>query len=193
MNNLSELKHFLKVDHYRNFGTSKSSLYFKLVNKKYKLLFLFRVCQYLYLNREHNKLYRYFYRVLVVFYYGISEKLCIEIEPRTKIGIGLFLPHPNGIVINPEVIIGDNCTILQQVTIGNNGFKGINKLAILGDNVQIGAGAKIIGPCKIGNNVTIGANSVVTKDISDGEVVGGIPAKYLSKKIAKIYNEYIGE
>lgn len=193
MKNLSELRYFLKVDHYRNFGISKSSLHFKLFNKKYKLLFLFRVSQYLYLNKEHNILYKYIYKVVVNFYYSISDKLCIEIEPRTKIGIGLFLPHPNGIVINPEVIIGDNCTILHQVTIGNNGFKGMNELAILGDNVQIGAGAKIIGPCKIGNNVTIGANSVVIKDILDGEVVGGIPAKYLSNKIAKIYNEYIGE
>lgn len=193
MKNISELRHCLKADHYRNFGKLKSSLIFKLFNKKYKLIFLFRLSQYLFFQRDKNSLYKVLYKFVNIFYNNLCQRFAIEIDPRTKIGIGLFLPHPNGIVINPEVIIGENCTILQQVTIGNNGFKGINELAVLGNNVQIGAGAKIIGPCKIGNNVSIGANAVVVKDIDDDCVVGGIPAKIISKKIALIYNEYLGE
>ena len=95
--------------------------------------------------------------------------------------------------MNPNIVIGDNCTILHQVTIGNNSFKGVEKLAVIGNNVQIGAGAKIIGPCKIGSDISIGANSVVTKDISSGQVVGGVPAIVLSNKVADIYCQYLGK
>ncbi len=81
------------------------------------------------------------------------------------------LPHGlNGIIIHPETVVGENCTIYQQVTIaGKNG-----RSAEIGDNVSIGAGAKIIGGVKIGSNVIIGANTVVTKDCPDNsKVVGG--------------------
>jgi len=137
--------------------------------------------------------FKLLYRFFLFFYNRVQYKLCVEIEPRTRIGKGLFLPHPNGIVLNPNVVIGDNCSLLHQVTIGNNGFKGMNDLAVIGNNVQVGAGAKIIGPCKIGNDISIGANSVVTKDILDGQVVAGIPARVLSNKISAIYSEYLGE
>ena len=80
---------------------------------------------------------------------------------------------------------------MQGVTIGSNLFKDRYKLATIGDNVLIGAGSKIIGPIIIGDNVTIGANSVVTKDIPNGAVIGGIPAKVLSyKNSIVINNEY---
>lgn len=91
------------------------------------------------------------------------------------------LPHGLvGIFIHPSVKIGKNVTIYQQVTIGENGFG--SEAAVIGDNVVIGAGAKIIGSVNIGNDVIIGANAVVTKDISKNQVVGGIPATILYSK-----------
>ena len=97
-----------------------------------------------------------------------------ELPFRAIIGEGLRLVHPYNIIINPTVIIGKNCTIFQEVTIGTNEFTSEYKKApIIGDNVYIGAGAKVIGPINIGDNVRIGANSVVTKDIpSNCTVVG---------------------
>jgi len=94
-----------------------------------------------------------------------------EIDLSCKIGGGLLIPHPNGIVIHPKAIIGNNCLIFQQVTLAD--------AVILGDHVDIGAGAKILGPLTIGENVRIGANAVVTKDICPGITVVGIPAKEL--------------
>lgn len=84
------------------------------------------------------------------------------------------LPHGlNGIVIGDSVVIGKNCTIMHRVTIAE-GTK--EKPTIIGDNVFIGTGAVIRSSKVIGNNVKIGANAVVTHDISDNQVVGGIPA-----------------
>lgn len=70
--------------------------------------------------------------------------------------------------------VGADCTIFHQVTLGVNGRKSLKVGPILGDRVSIGAGAKIIGPVKIGNDVTVGANAVVTKDVPDGATVVGI-------------------
>lgn len=97
-----------------------------------------------------------------------------EIDLSCKISGGLLLPHPNGIVIHPESIIGPNCLIFQQVTLAGK--------IELGFHVDIGSGAKLLGPLKIGNNILIGANAVVTKDISDNKTVVGIPATEILKR-----------
>ena len=91
-----------------------------------------------------------------------------DIPLNSNIAGGLLIPHPNGIVIYPGAIIGPNCLIFQQVTLA----AGVR----LGYHVDIGAGAKILGPLVIGNNVRIGANSVVTKNVSSGLTVAGAPA-----------------
>lgn len=83
------------------------------------------------------------------------------------------MPHPNGVVIHPNAVIGPNCLIFQQVTIGSRGF---NELPIIGGHVDIGAGAKILGAVKIGNHALIGANAVVLTDIPDGYIAVGVPA-----------------
>ena len=86
------------------------------------------------------------------------------------------MPHPNGIVIHPEVTIGPNCLIFQQVTIGTKGRSG---LPHIGGHVDIGAGAKILGNVKIGDHACIGANAVVMHDVPAGKIAVGIPAKVL--------------
>ena len=82
-----------------------------------------------------------------------------------EIGCRFRVPHINGIIISCYSSIGDDCTIYQQVTIGEESIAHKGKAPRIGNNVYIGAGAKIIGPIEIGDNVRIGANAVVTKDI----------------------------
>ena len=97
-----------------------------------------------------------------------------EIQLTSKIGGGLSIPHPNGIVIHPDSVIGVNCLIHQQVTIGVK--RGSNKPPVIEGAVDVGAGAKIIGPIVIEQNVLVGANSVVVKNVPAGSIVAGIPA-----------------
>jgi serine O-acetyltransferase len=85
-----------------------------------------------------------------------------DIPPNCRIGGGLLIPHPNGIVIHPEAVIGVNCLIFQQVTVGSRCKPG---LPIIGGHVDIGAGAKILGEVRIGDHAKIGANAVVTRSV----------------------------
>ena len=100
------------------------------------------------------------------------------IPATAEIGGGTIFPHAgSGVVIHRNSIIGENCTILQNVTIG--GKKGSERVPIIGNNVMIGAGAVVLGEVKIGDNVNIGANSVVTKDIPSNSVVVGVPGRVI--------------
>ncbi|MGH9726699.1 MAG: serine O-acetyltransferase, partial [Candidatus Acidiferrales bacterium] len=87
-----------------------------------------------------------------------------------------------GVILDPRCVIGENVRIDQQVTIG---IRWDEKVApIIGNNVRIGAGAKVLGSIKIGNNVRIGANAVVLQDIPDGATAVGVPARIILKKNA---------
>ena len=100
------------------------------------------------------------------------------IDPKTQIGRGTIFGYGGiSVVIHKKSIIGENCIIAQNVTIG--GKQSSKGTPIIGDNVQIGAGAVILGDIKIGNNVMIGANAVVLKDVESFNVVAGIPAKVI--------------
>ncbi|WP_234816577.1 serine O-acetyltransferase [Bacillus mycoides] len=107
--------------------------------------------------------------------FGCYIPFTAEIGNGTIIGYGGI-----GIVIHKRAIIGDKCTISPGVTIG--GTLGKSKVPVLGNNVIVGTGAKVIGPVVIGNNVVIGANAVVTKDIPDNCIVAGIPAKIIKHR-----------
>jgi serine O-acetyltransferase len=98
-----------------------------------------------------------------------------EIHLATRIGGGLLIPHPNGIVIHPDAVIGPNCLIFQQVTIGGGGKK--SGVPTLGGHVDVGAGAKILGGVVIGDHAKIGANAVVLDDVPAGATAVGIPAR----------------
>ncbi len=102
----------------------------------------------------------------------------IEISPRCEIGPGLYLPHTHGTVIGAWQI-GENAVIYQGVTLGAKNLDLVFSESLrpnLGDNVTIGAGAKVLGGVRIGNSSTVGANAVVTKDVNDHQTVVGIPA-----------------
>lgn len=101
----------------------------------------------------------------------------VEINTH-DIGPGLRIYHGDGIVIARGAVIGRGLTIEHQVTIGNRiGHEGERGCPTIGDDVFIGAGAKVLGPIRIGNNVRIGANAVVLHDVPDNATVVGVPAK----------------
>jgi serine O-acetyltransferase len=105
----------------------------------------------------------------------------IWIGPRVKVGPGLFLAHSRGLIVNPDTVIGKNCTIMQRVTLGGPKIR-------IGDNVLLGANAQVIsrrhkgGGLKIGSNVKIAAGAVVINDISDNTTVAGNPAKIIKTR-----------
>ena len=121
------------------------------------------------------------YTLVTIFYYWrlrqLSYKTGFQIPPHTC-GKGLQIWHYGYLIINSAVRIGDNVTLYPGVEIGEKD----GGCPTIGDNVFIGAGAKIFGPIKIGNNVTIAANAVVVKDVPDNAVVGGVPAKIIKIK-----------
>ena len=96
-----------------------------------------------------------------------------DIPLNCRIGGGLLIPHPNGIVIHPDSRIGPNCLLLQQVTLGvtDGGAPAI------GGHVDIGAGAKVLGEVHIGDHARIGANAVVLDDVPEGATAVGVPAR----------------
>lgn len=104
----------------------------------------------------------------------------IDLPKQTEIGKGLYLPHFGGIFVHFNTKIGEYCTLGQDVTIGLGGRGDQKGCPKIGDRVCIGAGARVIGPITIGNDVAIGANAVVTKDLPDKAVAVGVPAKIIS-------------
>ena len=101
----------------------------------------------------------------------------IEIHPAATIGRGLFIDHGTGVVIGETAIIGDNCTIYQGATLGGTGKHTGKRHPTLGDNVMVGAGAKVLGPFKVGDNSKIAAGAVVLEEIPENCTAVGIPAK----------------
>jgi serine O-acetyltransferase len=114
----------------------------------------------------------------------------LEVTPRCEIGPGIFFPHPSGTVVGAWRI-GSNAIILQGVTLGAKrmdlGFD-FNLRPEVGDNVTLGAGAKVLGGIRIGNNVTVGANSVVLNSITDNCTVVGIPARVSKRQMCPTAN-----
>ena len=109
-------------------------------------------------------------------------KTGIEIHPGAKIGNRLFMDHGMGIVIGETAVIGDNCTIYHQVTLGGTGKEKLKRHPTIGNNVLIGAGAKLLGPIVIGDNVKIGAGAVVLKSVESNKTVVGVPGDRIIDK-----------
>src|SRR5713226_1536616 len=101
----------------------------------------------------------------------------IEIHPAAKVGPGLFIDHGLGVVIGETAEVGENVTIYQGVSLGGTSLKREKRHPTLGDNVVVGAGAKIIGALKIGDGSRIGAGSVVVREVPTNSVVVGVPGR----------------
>lgn len=105
------------------------------------------------------------------------HKTGIEIHPGATIGKYLFIDHGMGVVIGETTIIGDNCTLFQGVTLGGTGKEHGKRHPTLGNNVLVGAGAKVLGPFRVGDNSRIAAGAVVLNEIPSNATAVGVPAR----------------
>ena len=112
----------------------------------------------------------------------------IEIHPAARIGRGLFIDHGMGVVIGETAEIGDNCTIYHGVTLGGTGKEKGKRHPTLGDNVVIGAGAKVLGSFRIGNNSKVAAGAVVLGEVPDNCTAVGVPARIIKQNGVKTNN-----
>jgi len=141
-----------------------------------------------YLNNVRRK--NIFCRMYQVYLEILNHRLAVRLGfsiPKNVFGPGLCLVHYGTIVISPQAVIGENCRIHPSTSIGY-----FNGAPTIGNNVYIGPGAKLFGQITIGDNVTIGANAVVNRDVPNNVTVGGIPAKIISEK-SSIENDVFPE
>lgn len=110
----------------------------------------------------------------------------IEIHPGAQIGRGLMIDHGSGVVIGETAIIGDDCTIYQGVTLGGTGKDKGKRHPTLGNNVMVGAGAKILGPFKVGDNSRVAAGAVVLEEIPANSTAVGVPARVVRQNGRKV-------
>src|ERR1700744_505103 len=106
----------------------------------------------------------------------------VEIHPGAILGAGLFIDHATGVVIGETAEVGDDVTIYHGVTLGGTGADTGKRHPTIGDRVIIGAGAKVLGPIKIGDDSRIGANAVVVKEVPSSAVVVGVPGQIVSRQ-----------
>jgi serine O-acetyltransferase len=166
-------------DLYRYAGDMRATSFVRhyVFTPGFKYSTVMRLCGHL----RRRKLQRYtlfpFFKLLLLRY---RYKYGIAIPEYTRIGPGLFINRFGNIMINGDAVIGANCNITHGSMLGQMNRGPRQGSPILGDEVFLAAGCKVIGKIKIGNRAAVGANAVVTKDVPEGAAVGGIPAKILS-------------
>lgn len=133
-------------------------------------IFFYRISRWCYLH--HIPFVPQLITLLIFLIYNSKIPYKAKIENGTKFGYGAI-----GVVIHDRTIIGTNCIIGPNVTIG--GRNGLFEVPIIGSNVEISTGAKVLGPIHIGNNAIIGANAVVIQDVPANAIVAGVPAKII--------------
>lgn len=134
-----------------------------------------------------HRIAHFFYNIKLFFIARLISQLTrfftgIEIHPGATIGKRLMIDHGMGIVIGETAVIGNDCVIYHQVTLGGTGREKLKRHPTIGNNVLIGAGAKLLGPINIGDNVKIGAGSVVLKSVEKNSTVVGVPEDRVIKR-----------
>lgn len=180
---ISDVFSYLKKDLKRYVGKNKSLL------AKIKLIVLTQGIWATVVYRAgswcHQRKEKYIWPKVLLPFLTVVQKAMeimtgISIPFTAKIGRGFYIGHFGGIIIGDQVELGEYCNISQGVTIGQAGRSGKQLSPVIGNRVYMGPGAKIFGGIKIGNNVAIGANAVVTKDLPDNAVAIGVPARVIS-------------
>ena len=179
-----DYKYLILSDLYRRSGGDlglSTLLRHVLFDEPYQYIFWMRTCLFLF-AREDPLLRIVLYPIARMMLRRYRHKHGIEVPFTTSIGSGFYIGHAGGIVVHSKAVIGKNCDLSHGVTLGQ-GNRGKNKgYPTIGDNTYIGPGAKVIGAIRIGNNVAIGANCVVTRDVPDYAVVVGVPGRVISYK-----------
>ncbi len=143
--------------------------------------------------RKAHKLYlkKHYYRARRISQ-KTARKTGIEIHPGAQIGEGLFIDHGHGVVIGETAIIGDNVTLYQGVTLGGTGKETGKRHPTIGNNVMIGAGAKVLGSFTIGDNCKIGAGSVVLENVPPNSTVVGVPGRIVMRNDVRV-DDYLDQ
>lgn len=150
-----------------------------LRNPSFRYTALFRLCQ----HCKGHALLRLTLRPLLIFWYArLGIKYGIRIPLLCQIGPGLLIEHWGGIWVNAEVVIGANCNLCHNVTLGLAGREGQKGTPRVGDNVFIGPGSMALGNIQIGNGAVITANSVALDDIPENGVLMGNPGRVFSRQ-----------
>ena len=155
---------------YKNKGTIKKIIIILLFNPGFQAVLNYRICHWLVIRKAP---------LIHIIFQRTTEILTgISIPPDVQIGKGLLVEHFGGIIIDGNSIIGEYCTISHCVTIGNKVPSG--DVPVIGNNVYICVGAKILGNITIGDNCVVGANAVVLKSFPPKTIIAGIPAKMIN-------------
>jgi serine O-acetyltransferase len=175
-----ELKFLLRCDLYRYEGRQGLSALLRTFrgNPGFQYTFWMRVCRYLRSSPARYPLF-VFARIMLD---RCKYRFGIDIPFTTRIGEGLYIGHFGGIVVNELSVIGKNCNLSHEVTLGQTNRGKRKGCPVIGDNVYIGPGAKLIGNVTLGSNVAVGTNCVVTHDVPENGVVVGVPGKVISRQ-----------
>lgn len=158
----------------KNDPAARSRLEAFLTYSGFHAVTLYRFAHFLHL---HN------YRLCARFISQFARFLTgVEIHPAAEIGEGVFIDHGTGVVIGETTVIGNNCTLYQGVTLGGTGKDKGKRHPTLEDGVMVAAGAKILGPFKVGKHAKIGAGSVVLKEVPPNSTVVGVPGRVVRIK-----------
>lgn len=145
-----------------------------------EVIFLYSGFHAMFFYRIANKLYKGHFFFIARFISQFARWITgIEIHPGATIGRGLFIDHGSGVVIGETAEIGDYCTLYQGVTLGGTGIVDGKRHPTLGDDVLVGAGAKVLGPFKVGDHAKIAAGAVVLGEVPPYATAVGVPAQII--------------
>jgi serine O-acetyltransferase len=176
-----QLRRCWRADLYRYGGeTSTQALLRRVVSHPgYRYTFAMRLCAYL-RTMQPRSLGRPLELLARLWLRRLRHAYGIDVPASARVGPGLYINHPGGIVVHNQAVIGANCNLSHGVTLGESNRGRRKGFPVVGDGVYIGPGAKLVGAVTVGDDVAIGANCVVTSDVPDHAVVVGVPGRVVS-------------
>jgi serine O-acetyltransferase len=175
------------IKKYKRYSGNKSAIVLILTTQGLWALFIYRLSNSIYRSKTPKILKKTLLLFSLLWQKWIEIVTGISIPYSVEIGPEFYIGHFGNIIINSSAIIGDNCNISQGVTIGVSGISGNRGVPVIGNNVYMGANSVIAGKIKIGDNVIIGANTFVNRDVESNCTVLGVPAKKISDKTSEGY------
>jgi serine O-acetyltransferase len=181
-----ELRHLWYADLYRYGPTGPRAAARALLNEPgYRYSFVLRLVAYA--RSQPDPWHRVLAFAARLWLRRLRFRFGVDLPASTQVGSGLYMNHPSGIVVHSEAVIGRNCNLSQDVTLGEANRGRNAGFPTVGDGVYIGPGAKIVGAVHLGDDVAVGANCVVTRDVPAGSVVAGVPGRVISNEGARGY------